>query len=159
MLLYQLQIAGTGIGATTIRVRKSTLLQDSDELWPCVRPAAPESHPEWPPSTTLPPYVRTHQAPQRDRATPPGSKCTWCWVGTQRLLLSPGQVSVTPPPNRTYQFLGIRLSSYAWFFWSVLCITHALQFYPCTPCFPSPCSRRYLPPTTTKAPCFQILRL
>ncbi len=51
--------------------------QDSDELWPFARPAAPESHPDRLPSTILPPCVRTNQAPQRDRATPAGSRCRW----------------------------------------------------------------------------------
>src|SRR5258706_662827 len=49
LFLYQLQIAFTGRGATTIRVRKSTPLGDSDELLPFVRPVPPGSHPEWPP--------------------------------------------------------------------------------------------------------------
>ena len=78
IFLYQLQIAFIGIGAATIRVRKSTPLGDSDELWPFVRPVPPGSHPEWPPSTILPPCVRTNQAQQQDRATLPESKWTWC---------------------------------------------------------------------------------
>src|SRR6266487_3367536 len=40
-----------------------------------------------------------------------------CWVGTRRLDLSLDQVCVNPPPNRTYTFLRIRLSSHSSVSW------------------------------------------
>ncbi|WP_169460982.1 hypothetical protein [Ktedonobacter racemifer] len=53
-------------------------------------------------------------------------------MDTQRLDLFPDQVSVCLPPNRTDQFLGIRLSSRSQdtlvlkaFHW-LLCITHTV---------------------------------